>query len=193
MRTPGAEPGSQALGGLYDTAALRALRQHVCDAVCRRRWICEGAMVFVFGRFLFSKQFPKYCMILGSARFSFRMTGLPFRVEHCLRHAHVHDQHMCKSQGGPYTFTFHQLRKSQDKCNSRFGLFLCVPTKLNVWHPAVWSSGMIPGLGPRGPGFNCRNSPVSAHRPWRCQSGAPPQIANRHQWDSNPRGETPSV
>ena len=36
-----------------------------------------------------------------------------------------------------------------------------------VWvvrcHPAAWSSGMILGLGPRGPGFNSRSGPSAQH------------------------------
>ena len=42
-------------------------------------------------------------------------------------------------------------------------------------HLAVWSSGMIPASGAGGPGFNSRNSPVSAHRHRRCQSNATPK------------------
>ena len=56
---------------------------------------------------------------------------------------------------------------------------------------AVWSSGMIPASGAGGPGFNSRNSPVSAHRPRCKQKHARPPISNRHLWDSSPRGETP--
>ena len=49
-----------------------------------------------------------------------------------------------------------------------------VRNAMHAAHLAVWSSGMIPASGAGGPGFNSRNSPVSAHRPWRCQSGATP-------------------
>ena len=131
---------------------------------------------------------------------------------------------------------------------------LCVFGVLGCCRSAAWSSGMILGLGPRGPGFNSRSGPSAHHAcsivcgslvVWcvvasgrlggaviktLCPSGLRgwtqvplaraawvqiPQVSlscrlfcavlalgladgtcaweQRHLWDSNPRGETPSA
>jgi hypothetical protein len=133
-------------------------------------------------------------------------------------------------------------------------LCLCALGVLGYCRPAAWSSGMILGLGPRGPGFNSRSGPSAHHAcsivcgslvVWcvvasgrlggaviktLCPSGLRgwtqvplaraawvqiPQVSlscrllcavlalgladghcvweQRHLWDSNPRGETPSA
>jgi hypothetical protein len=133
-------------------------------------------------------------------------------------------------------------------------VFVFVFGVLGYCRPAAWSSGMILGLGPRGPGFNSRSGPSAHHAcsivceslvfgcvvasgrlggaviKTLCPSGLRgwtqvplaraawvqiPQVSlscrlfcvvlalgladgpcaweQRHLWDSNPRGETPSA
>ena len=65
------------------------------------------------------------------------------------------DSPRCASQGGTSP-----VRSWPGRRRCRGGLRRCSLLRAGRWRLAAWSSGMILGLGPRGPGFNSRSSPL---------------------------------
>ena len=91
------------MGGLYDTATLRAPH----NVLATRLW-CGNAFAGYnkFVRF-FVFEFTDICsniLCFGVRSVSFEVTWLRFRVEHRMLYAHVHNYDVGKSSGGPDTW-----------------------------------------------------------------------------------------
>ena len=81
---------------------------------------------------------------------------------HTHRHTHTHiHNHIPHTR--PHT-PAHNHRRNHTRTHT---LTDALAVRSGVWvvrcHPAAWSSGMILGLGPRGPGFNSRSGPSAQH------------------------------